>query len=194
MAKRILSIALALALGLALLIPAMAVEPADPYAPIITRQPGEFLSFDMFTSGSKLNLMVDAQLPADVTGTLSYVWYEMSSDEPVATGQAVTITADYIDDGGIFKVFAFCEYYAIVTNTYIDEDDAEQTASVQSDAVSITILNRLGAGLASIWFGNFFVSLLIFPLSMFNTVGFIFDYFLVSLIAVMYSFLSRYDL
>jgi len=123
--KRILAIALALALGLALFAP-MASAAVDPNAPIITKQPK---LFTIKRAGQDIVLEVEASLPEGSDGVLSYAWYDYDWQEegkirpPVATGAKLQITD---------QDYAWTNYWLVAINTYTDDDGATQTAYTQS--------------------------------------------------------------
>jgi len=125
--KRILAIVLALALGLAVMVPAFAAEPVygGPYAPIITMQPDVL---DRVTVGDTLIVEIEAVLPDGVTGELSYNWQWgmfpilQYPYEPIATGPKLELT---VDRDTVVHAFYVC---VAVLNTYIDENSEEQIA------------------------------------------------------------------
>jgi len=153
--KRILSLLLALALGLALLIPAAAADDIDPYAPIITKQPARSV---YRLTDQELKLEIEATLP-EGCDSLSIAWYDYDwqpgdTMPPVATGASVLIPIDpgdvnIMDNWNI--LFRTINYYAVVTSTYTDSDGQEQTVSVKSDAAEVTVLLALGKLVADIW-------------------------------------------
>jgi len=179
--KRILAVALALALGLALLAPA-ALAAVDPNAPVITRQP---VGPHSIRINKTFTLSVQANAPDCAPGTLSYQWFNAINDAPIATGSSVTLTSAF-DDGnnvGNKGVYSLCTYYVVVTNTYVDEDGATQSASIQSESVSVTIINSLrAAGLVPFQTGNFLYDIILFPLSLFNYFLFVYNSFMYSFI------------
>jgi len=156
--KRVLSLLLALALGLALCVPAFAVEPADPNAPIITKQPkGLFI----LAVGQELKLEIKAQLPEGSEGTLSIAWYDYDwqpGDEtpPIATGEimSITITEDMLSiaDG---MPFWFAQFCAVATHTYVDADETEQILSIKSDLADGVLINKIIPG-ATFMFREFY--------------------------------------
>jgi len=123
-AKRILSIALALALGLLALVPATAlsIEENDPNAPVVTTA---WLEYRVL-HGETFDGIILAQLPEGVDGQLSAAWYfgdVLLGSAPVAGGSAritMTATPDMPPETWL---------RAVVTNTYTDGDGREQTAS-----------------------------------------------------------------
>ena len=149
--KRILSFALALVLGAGLLVPAVANEPVDPNAPIITKQPTAPLTI---LTGRMLTLEVQAQLPEDKQGTLSYAWYYINNEtnneaELIGTGARIEIPTSSlgIDDpevlgSEIFFPGGLFDFFVVVTNTYIDDEGQEQTASITSDSVIFLVVFR----------------------------------------------------
>jgi len=129
--KRILCIALTLALGLAALALPAAADSPDPYAPIITKAP-DFP--DAIDEGNTLILEIEAELPDGVEGELSYFWYwniyEWNSyvpGPPRATGPRlellITDQTYYIKNNRYV-----IEINVLVTNTYTDGSGVEQTA------------------------------------------------------------------
>jgi len=151
--KRLLSIALALLLGLAVLAP-MASAADDPaYAPIITVQPKSQVT--MFT-GNDLVLEVEAELPEGIEGTLSYEWYCYSSRSgttKVGTDAKLVLP---ITKNMLYDITQL-EYriYAMVTNTYNDDEGQNQTASTKSNSCTATVGLRLGDFIVS-YLGVFF--------------------------------------
>ena len=148
--KRFLSLALALALGLALIIPTFAADEADPYAPIITKQPSGPLAMQ---TGNSLNLEVAATLAEGSSGTLSYAWYDYDwqpgdEAEPVAIGANVTIPIALGDTSFGINFFT---YTAVVTNTYEDEGGELQTLSVVSDPIYIFLFEPYGKIVSIVW-------------------------------------------
>ena len=151
MAKRILSIALALVLALGLFVPAMAVEAeVNPNAPIITRQP---VAPSIMLSGNNLVLEIQAALPEGADGDISVAWYmatiaiELDSgwqSELVGTGIRIEIPASAFVSYFISSDIPMGNFvvYAVVTNTFLDEDEQTQTASIKSNEVSVTVMPR----------------------------------------------------
>ena len=144
--KRVLSIALALLLGLAVLAP-MASAAGDPNAPIITMQPkAEKTTVQV---GKELKLEAQAQLPDGAKGTLSYAWYAYEdwtdpTARPIATGAKITIpvTQKMIGDPSILAIAG--NYYVVVTNTYKNNQGKTQKAYSKSDDVFITLFSGYG--------------------------------------------------
>jgi len=126
--KRILSLLLALALGLALLVPAMAAD-EDPYAPIITKQ---FTVPSSIRTSDTLVLEIEAELPQGVTGELSYAWYDLSwgtRQTLIGSGPKLELDMKY---AGIVTIG--CR----VTNTYMDGNNEEQAAHTwQSEDINL---------------------------------------------------------
>jgi len=166
--KRVLSIALVLALALALILPATASEAPNPNAPIITRQPNHVFptSSILVRTGRSFELEVQARLPDGVTGELSFEWFEVGNDEPVATGPRAVFQIGM--NGSI--VTNDISFYAVVTNTYLDGDGNEQTASTISEVRDVTIFDSLCNILLGVWFRNFWNAMLLFPIRLFETV------------------------
>ena len=143
--KRILSIALALALGLAVLAPMASATEIDPNAPIITQQPRAPIY--LFASKT-LNLEVAAVLPEGNSGTLSYAWYDYDwqpGDEtsPIATNPKLTISPIFDPDGDS-SVSQKLVFYAVATNTYIDSEGVTETAFMKSQPVKVTLIQPFG--------------------------------------------------
>ena len=143
--KRILCIALTLALGLALFAPGVSAAD-DPNAPVIT-QP--LPTAQVYTRvGLNLRLNVRAQLPEGVEGTLSYAWWYEESGRDNTWTQIASAT----DENLVMKMtmdMLFTDqkrvinhervFRVVVTNTYIDEAGNEQTASATSET-TVTLL------------------------------------------------------
>jgi len=144
--KRLLSIALALVLGLGLLVPAFAAAEIDPNAPIILRQPNEAAFLFI---GDTLRLTVEARLPQGSEGTLSFAWYYYEpefDEEPkaIGAGQNLTlaITHDFFygdatpEERAMYagKIYHF---YVVVTNDFTDEDGQLQSVPVQSESAEV---------------------------------------------------------
>ena len=160
--KRFLSLALALVLGLAMFIPAFAADAVDPNAPIITKQPGKNAIGFFLKAGEDLELEVTAQLPEGIEGELSYAWYDWNDynrgneAKPVAIGEKVTILTSenmVVNEESppksiSVKEFAYC---VVVTNTYVDAGNVEQTASICSEPVVVSLFLPLGSIFSSIW-------------------------------------------
>jgi len=116
--KRALALALALILALALALPAMAEEPDDPNVPILTWVQSNPTDFDnRIAVGETLVLEVAATLPEGVDGELSIEWFV--NDALAATGPTLELEIEFIT----------YHVQVVVTNTYIDEDGEEQTAT-----------------------------------------------------------------
>jgi len=145
--KRLLCAVLCLALCCAMGVFAVAEDEVDPYAPVITKQPKEFSSV---RAGKSTTLEVQACLPDGVDGMLSYAWYEkMDPTQPLSTSANAEISTLPEDLG---TSYADNKYYCVVvTNTFIDEEGQERTASATSKTARVFI--HLGAGdlLATHW-------------------------------------------
>jgi len=141
--KRVLSIALALALGLAVLVPEVWAA-GEPNAPIITMQPkAEKTTVQV---GKELKLEAQANLPDGIKGTLSYAWYAYvdwtdPGTKPIATGAKVSIpvTQDMIGFGDPAILAIAGNFYVVVTNTYKDSQGKTQKAYTKSDDVFIAL-------------------------------------------------------
>ena len=143
--KRILCIALALALGLALLAPGVSAA-GDPNAPVIVVQPNKGMSSPMLVKADgDISLQIEASLPAP-GGVLSYAWYDYDwqpGDEtpPLATGAQVTIHIPKSMLGevrpGISNSAKNITFFVVVTNTYTDDEESVQTAWVKSEPVTV---------------------------------------------------------
>ena len=151
--KRVFGILLALALVLALALPAMAEEEVS-YDPVIMQQPEE----TYIRTGLSFTLRVEAEAPAG--GTLSYQWYREGVLIEGATASTYKAAAAEVD---------VSKYYVVVTNTYI-VPDATLTASVTSNKAQVIAFGGF------IWlFGQIFTTLLYDPGNWFSgpTWGFI---------------------
>jgi len=157
--KRIISITIALVLGLTLLVPAMAAQPVDPNAPIITKLHARHIS------GTTVALAVEAKLPEGATGELSYHWYlyeNMFSSKFVAEGANPTVeiarrpVRDHWDFSQAVESFlATATYYVVVTNTYTDDEGNTQTATIDSDGIRVAMALPLRDTLSEYWeFGS----------------------------------------
>jgi len=153
--KRLLSIALALLLGLAVFAPG--VSAADPNAPIITKQPKAVVY--MF-AGNTLNLEIAATLPAGSNGTLSIEWYD-DDWQLIATGANVKIDMPVADVNLLADTNAAVQdltYFAVVTNTYEDSEGQTQTVSLESNHTEVTLIQPIGKLFSDYWefaqFGN----------------------------------------
>lgn len=139
--KRLLAVLLSLLLSLALLAPAVsAVDAPDPNAPILTKQPEATYYLKV---GNALTLELEAELPAGVTGDISYAWYTYNwayhhehggeMYEAIAVGPTletpVLTWTDLLID--ILSSGESTRYYAVAVNTYIDENDETQIAYTQ---------------------------------------------------------------
>ena len=117
--KRILAMALALALGLALFAPG--VLAADPNAPVITRQPMERTTI---RTGQTLRLEVEARLPDGVTGDLSVTWHAYDWPYGIDTGPLATgAVLEYKIPVAMLMGSTSHNYhfYAKITGTYVDQ-------------------------------------------------------------------------
>jgi len=182
--KQILAITLALAMGLALLIPAMAATEVDPNAPVITRQPS---GPTMIVANRTIVLEVAAELPTGIQGELSVAWYARATTredpaEQIATGARAEISSsslglvfesEIFDD--IFMPGGEYEIYAVVTNTYIDMEGQERQASVTSNAFTVYVapspINILSVYWNMAWSQGILMGLILFPLAMFLGLG-----------------------
>ena len=151
MTKRLLGVGLVLVLALGLFVPAGATEAPNPNAPVITRQPSvRPITF----AGDPLVLEIQAELPEGVEGELSFAWFVEGREEPIATGARVTIptlTEEVVYFLRHESVVLDLRIYVVVTNTYVDDDGEEQTASTTSNVVDTRIIHRLGAALRETW-------------------------------------------
>jgi len=122
----------------------------DPaYVPVITKQPKPEVT--AFTN-KDLILEVEAKLPEGVEGTLSYAWYAEAWN-----GGLVGTDAKLVYRSG--SIYYRTSYFQVeVTNTYLDEDGQEQTASVTSESCVVTFIEPLGYTLL-IWALNPFVAI-----------------------------------
>jgi len=202
--KRIFAITLALVMGFALLIPAMAATEVDPNAPIITQQPSgptEILT------GRTLTLEVQAQAPEG--GTIGIAWFVVDENgnlwaEPIATGARVSISTsslghylyedETLSEDNIFIPGGIFEIYAVVTNTYVDGDGERQTATSASDTVRINVINRpvdfMALYWAATWRYGFLRGLLLIPLNIFLATTLIIGTFPDYLFTVIYSWFN----
>jgi hypothetical protein len=184
--KRVLCILLALALGLCLFAPALAADGDDPrYAPRITQQPNENYAFYV-KAGNDIKLEVKAALPDGVEGTLSYAWYDSAGKLLATTAKAVIPTSNamllQMQDSWVRmeELIHGLPFYVVVTNTYYDEDGVEQTASTESEPVTVTLVADYGKALSYYWTKSsnegVLLFLWMFPISllstMFNVVAF----------------------
>ena len=182
--KRFLSLALALMLGLAMIIPAFAADAADPHAPIITQQPKKPMTI---LAGNSITLEVAASLPAGSNGTLSYAWYDYDwkpgNEAPsIATGAKATIKipvpeTNWLSDAG--SIISYPGFCAVVTNTYVDDEGVIQTALVKSDFIWVEVYTPFGKFLSDMWkyttenrslLGAISMVLITLPIAMFTLV------------------------
>jgi len=162
--KRILAIALALVLGLALFAP-VASAADDPNAPIITKQPTKSNGTFYLQAGKALQLDVEATPPEGSQGTLSYAWYDYNWQQgdtapPVATGASVTIPTSedmvlkvFEESGRISSSSAIFIYCVVVTNTWLDDEQVPQSTSRRSDIVSVKLFVDYGTMISLLWGG-----------------------------------------
>ncbi|MDR2686256.1 MAG: hypothetical protein LBB75_00765 [Oscillospiraceae bacterium] len=124
--KRVLSIALALLLGLGLVVPSAALT-SGSYPPVFKRL---VLTPSLVFVGDTLTVEVIAEVPAGVDGVLSYAWYDfplnsnITDRDPIATGSKFewVMTEDMLKPAGSYNYI-----YVVVTNTYTDENGEVQT-------------------------------------------------------------------
>jgi len=124
-AKRVLSIALALLLGVGLLVPGVSAA-ADPNAPVITKVPEFPASVRL---GERFVVEIEAALPDGVNGIITYAWYLSGATLPntlLGTGPRLEqqITPDIASATGYVRI------RVVVTNTWID-GGIERSASVE---------------------------------------------------------------
>ena len=172
--KRLLCAALCLAMLLGMGVFARADEAADPYAPIITKQPtGRPSGLNVLVVSKKtslISLSVEARSPYDSGGKLSYAWFEAGNpEESIGTDASIEIPVSVND----FSKLAVKEYYVVVTNTYIDAEENEKTAFVKSDEASYILFASLGNMLSSVWSGPIFTTILFSPLKLISSLLFI---------------------
>jgi len=166
--KRFLSIALAVMLGVGLFIPTLAngVMMGGPNAPVIIKQPTKNYRSIYIQAGNALNLDALAALPAGAEqGTLSYDWYDYNwqpgdTTLPIATSASVSIPttkdmlfdlsrADKIASRG--APLAHYRYCVVVTNTWLDDEQVQQTASMKSDVVEVILVADYGTAISIVW-------------------------------------------
>ncbi|MCL2495417.1 MAG: hypothetical protein FWE98_07165 [Oscillospiraceae bacterium] len=150
--KRLLSILLAVLLGLGLLAPGAGATAIDPNTPVITMQPKSYV---LMTNGRTLTLEVAAVLPEGSNGSLSYAWYEGWEPEedadPIATGAKLVIPMkrELLYPG---DEFGYDFYFSVVvTNTYIGTEGVEQTASTESEYSFVNVLFTTKDVLSNFW-------------------------------------------
>ena len=188
--KRFLSIALAVMLGVAVLMPGVSADGVmmgGPNAPIITKQPANYYFPDSISNltshyvqaGNAFQLDVEAVLPEGSQGELSYAWYGYNwqpgdTKAPVATGASVSLptTEDMVlkEPRTPNTTYNFC---VVVTNTWFDDEQVQHTASVKSDLLAVTIFVDYGTALSITWNGamdnGLFAFLINLPSRMFST-------------------------
>ena len=118
-----------------------------------------------------MNMEVQARLPAGIEGTLDVAWYsynpatETIRGWPVAVGEKVSIPTPA--DSGVFLTFH--DYCVVVTTTYLDGDDQEQTASVVSAPIRFTVIrppsSLIGTIVAFIFGGGIFVGIMVIAIT-----------------------------
>ena len=179
--KRILAIALILALGLALFAPG--VGAADPYAPVITKQPIEKTAI---RTGETLRLEVEAKLPDGVTGDLSVTWHAYDWPYGIDTGPLATGAAlEYKIPVSMLMGSTSHNYhfYAKITGTYVDQGGITRTVNMESKSTKVLILASFADGLQILFTRRSTVlNILYFPLNIFDALVFIITYPFMSLI------------
>jgi hypothetical protein len=132
--KRVLSVLLALALGVALVVSAGAIWILNaPYAPIITLLPQ---MPDIINVGDKLILEVEAELPEGVDGELSYAWYKHfdppAHNNPISTESKLelTVTSNMLTRIGSSYYFPLT---VVAINTYTNENNEVRFAYACED-------------------------------------------------------------
>jgi len=162
--KRLLSIALALLLGLAVLAPGVMAED-DPNAPVITKQPTTKFRFSIpyVQAGTPLAIEALAVLPEGAKqGTLSYAWYDYDwqpgdTKLPVTTGASASIptTEDMlfkaIEATGIKSAYADLNYCVVVTNTWFDDEQTQQSTFIKSEVVKVKLFADYGTAITIYW-------------------------------------------
>jgi len=177
--KRILAIALALVLGLALFAPG--VSAAD--APVITKQPMEKTTIQ---TGQTLRLEVEAKLPDGATGELSVVWHAYDwpygiDTGPLATGAALAYKIPVAMLGG--NTSRNYHFYAKITGTYVDQGGITRTVDMESKSTKVLILASFADGIRMAFTGGSTLrNILLFPLHIFDALVFIITYPFMSLI------------
>jgi len=128
--KRLLAAVLAVVLAFGLIIPAMASQ-TNPNAPAVTWVQRPDGPVDV---GDTVVFEVAAQLPAGVQGQLSFAWYIVGMSPiqlPIATEPRLEFSAPRM--GGF-------PLRVVVTNTYINAQGQQRTATTQMDTtVAITL-------------------------------------------------------
>ena len=182
--KRILAILLALALGLALMVPAGAAVYGD-YPPVITKNwnipwsnhPGDIVTLE-----------VEARSPNG--GELSYAWYSPNNTPitiplipPIATGPKLELllTEEMVEAKSVYITL-------VIFNTYTDENSDEQSSYlVQSNTFTVSkptqwwewilAIPLLPIIIPAIIFGMGWVGPLLIPLGLFGVVSQILGFF-----------------
>ncbi len=179
--KRILSIVLTLLLCLALVIPSAAADDST-YAPVIIQQPTtKFGNRPPYVqAGDSLEIEALATVSSDA-GTLSYAWYDYDwqpgdTAPPIATGARVSIptTEDMLhknnEKTGNLSVYATYSYCVVVTHTWLDDAQVQQTAFVKSEVVNVKIFADYDTAVAISWDnamrGGFFALFTVVPFTM----------------------------
>jgi len=145
--KRILAIALALALGLAVFATGVAAD--DPYVPPITKQPKPIA---LVFTGKELKLELE-MAPLSEGWTISIAWYEVGEDEPVATGAKASIPinndSSVLDD--LKNAIKTVSYYAVVTCTYTDGGGSSMTYSKISESTKVYVMPSISDVFSFFW-------------------------------------------
>ena len=167
-AKRFLCIALTLALALALFVPAATAGDIDPNAPVIIAQIDASGFPIVVQAGSTLKLEVQVQLPEGAQqGTLSYAWYDYDWQEgdttppvavtsgekaelPTSTDMLFNTNRDAVNSGGLGVLVKY-KYCVVVTNTWYDDNQAQQQAFIKSEAAEVVVLPDLATQLSITW-------------------------------------------
>ena len=147
--KRMLSITLALVLGLLLIIPAIASQSTN--MPVITSQPG--LGRAMFLQADNdIVLHIGVQAPANSIA-MGIEWFVYGNSEPIvgATGNVLTFpTSQDMISGGMTETMRF---FARVTNYYRGEDEIVRPTSIDSRVVEVRLVSCPQEATVRLW-GN----------------------------------------
>jgi hypothetical protein len=168
--NKLVSVLLAVLMAAALFVPAMAAQEADPNLPIVKWvQANQTSAINRIARNGTLALEVAATLPEGSQGKLSYAWY--IGDKVVGTGPRLELKIEswmieetWFSQGGSDAGtvwFPKITVRVVVTNTYMDDNGDERTAS-DTSGTTISVKPKLLPGVLQALVLVFFVA----PLSL----------------------------